>query len=543
MKFVEALRRTLTDPQVVLQRPLDASFAIDQAILWNQEHKALAGKINPKKIAVMGHSYGAYTTLALCGARPILDYLKPPVPPGKGLVDNLSDPRITFGFAMSPQASGGTRFNQDSYKTIVRPVVCMTGSEDISQVFQDGKDQGKTMPAASRLEAFRLMPAGMKYLLWLHNADHLCFSDNPKAWILPSASRPDAQRISKAMMVLFCDHFLKQDPSATAYLNTNYANSLCGKVVTKIEWLEKSGEVDRIAKNIPPSALDKALTHNGLKRTYRLYLPPSFDKTKPLPLVIALHGGGGTGKNMERLTRNGFNTLADKEGFVVVYPDGIERHWNDGRKEVSYRAHKEKIDDVGFISTLIDHLSKDANIDPRRVYVTGASNGAMMSYRLACEIPEKITAIAPVMGALPVEFTDAKPSAPMPVLMVSGTADPLVPWAGGNIGFSRNRFRRAKTLGKVMSQKDTVSFWVTHNQCAATPTVTRMPDTDTDDGTQVRREAYAATQDKAEVILYAIEGGGHTWPGGYPYLPDWIIGKTSRDIDANEIIWNFFKRH
>jgi len=122
-----------------------------------------------------------------------------------------------------------------------------------------------------------------------------------------------------------------------------------------------------------------------------------------LPLVIVLHGGGGTGEDQVKLTEGGLNTLADKEGFIVVYPDGFDKHWNDGRsgEETGYRTQEENIDDVGFISSLISYFIKELNIDPKRVYVTGMSNGAMMSYRLACELTEKIAAVAPVAGNMP----------------------------------------------------------------------------------------------------------------------------------------------
>ncbi|MCI0540572.1 MAG: hypothetical protein L0Z50_35680, partial [Verrucomicrobiales bacterium] len=149
----------------------------------------------------------------------------------------------------------------------------------------------------------------------------------------------------------------------------------------------------------------RSLSHGGLKRTYRIHIPPSIPpsglpsgkRNKPAPLLLALHGGGGAGKSMQKLA--GLNALSDKEGFIAVYPDGVDGHWNDGRG-LDYRAHRENIDDVGFIAALIDRLGKDLNVDPGRVYVTGMSNGALFAHRLACEIPEKIAAIAPVEGTL-----------------------------------------------------------------------------------------------------------------------------------------------
>ena len=192
------------------------------------------GKINTKKIGMMGHSYGAYTTLVICGAQPILDYLKPKVEPGKGLAGDFSDERVTFGLAMSPQPTGGNYFGKESYKTINRPIVGISGSKDTWKTFDD-----KVMAAEKRWQFWKLLPKGNHYFLWLENADHLSFCDNSKAWILPSKSRPDVQPISKAMMVLFSDYFLKDKQKARNNLNSKYVNSLCGKIVTSVKWNEK----------------------------------------------------------------------------------------------------------------------------------------------------------------------------------------------------------------------------------------------------------------------------------------------------------------
>lgn len=275
----------------------------------------------------------------------------------------------------------------------------------------------------------------------------------------------------------------------------------------------------------------------GLERTYRIYVPPSHNITKPMPLVIVLHGGGGNGERMERLSLGGFNTLSDKEGFIAVYPDGIEKHWNDGREKVRYRAHREKIDDVGFLSALIDELVKQQNVDDKRVYITGFSNGAMLSNRLACELTGKIKAIVPVAGNMPYDLTPhCSPSKPISVLMISGTKDLMMPWEGGEARFNRLEF------GRVQSVAETIKFWVAHNRCMPQPVITWEPDKVPQDDTRVRKEAYGGCRNGTEVILYAIDGGGHTWPGGSQYLPERVIGRTSKDINANEVVWNFFKK-
>jgi polyhydroxybutyrate depolymerase len=291
------------------------------------------------------------------------------------------------------------------------------------------------------------------------------------------------------------------------------------------------------AAGIRAETVTGSIPWGGLTRTYRLHLPPA----RPAglaPLVLVLHGGGGAGRSMAWLTRGAFNDLADREGFLAVYPDGFERHWNDGRSRVRYRSHREKIDDVGFLAALIDYLVKERRVDPRKVYVTGMSNGALMAQRLACQLTGKIAAIASVAGTMPADLAPrCVPSRPISVMLISGTADPLMPYGGGEVGT-----RRIK-LGKVLSVAETVKFWVGHNRCAPTPSVTRLPHRGAPDGTRVRREVYGGGRDGAEVILYTVEGGGHTWPRGRHYLPEWLIGKTSKDLNAAEVIWHFFEKH
>ncbi len=281
--------------------------------------------------------------------------------------------------------------------------------------------------------------------------------------------------------------------------------------------------------------------HDDLQRTFHIHTPSFYDKSVQLPLVIALHGRGGTGESMVLLSRKGLDRLADKDGFIVAYPDGIELNWNDGRmdEEANDRVHRENIDDVGFISALIDSMIKDYNADPKRVYITGISNGAIMSYRLACELSHKITAIAPVDGNIPqLLFPDCFPAVPVSVLAINNVNDPLVPYEGGSIYGSIRKIN----LGKVLSVDESIGFWVNRNQCSALPVVTEEPDLDPKDGTRVTRKDYIDCIDGTEVILYSVDGGGHTWPGGFQYMPSFIVGKTSRDINANEVIWSFFKK-
>jgi len=233
-RIIKGFQRMTTDPKAVLERPKDISFAIDRAIEWNNKHAKLRGRIDTARIAVAGHSFGAYTTMVVCGARPILDYLDPPVQPGKGLAGDLSDLRVTIGIAFSPLGLGTSRFGKESFKTVARPLLCFSGTDDQ----QFGHDM-TTQPAKKRLKGFKLMPPGDKYLLWLENADHLCFFANPRDHLFPSKARPDAQRIAKEMTRLFCDCYLKGKNGAKQLFNERHANSLCGHTVKKVTWYEK----------------------------------------------------------------------------------------------------------------------------------------------------------------------------------------------------------------------------------------------------------------------------------------------------------------
>lgn len=242
------------------------------------------------------------------------------------------------------------------------------------------------------------------------------------------------------------------------------------------------------------------------------------------------------------MTRAEFDMLADRDDCLVAYPDGIDKQWNDGRTQKQHRTSEghEQIDDIGFLSALIDSLLRTWGGDPRRVYAAGMSNGAMMTYRLGCELSQKLAAIAPVDGGIPQELAAAcAPVKPLSVLAINNVDDPLVHWEGGNVTGPFGR----KKLGKVLSPQQSVAFWVTRDKCPVAPIITQEPDLDPNDGTHVRREFHGGGQEGTEVILFAVEGGGHTWPGGLQYLPAFIVGKTSRDMDACQVIWNFFMRH
>lgn len=298
--------------------------------------------------------------------------------------------------------------------------------------------------------------------------------------------------------------------------------------------LSFSGCINR--NNDDPHTEARSIQFDDLNRSYRVHIPSFFDYTKSNALVFVLHGGGGSGENMENeLTKQGFNALASEHNFIVVYPDGIENKWNDGRTKISDNESFYDIDDVGFLSYLIDELTVEFNIQDNNVFFTGISNGGFMCYRLGFEIPDKIKAIAPVAATNAIDYlANYTTHGSLSICIMCGTDDPLVPYDGGFIMVFN------QTRSKVTSVNDTVDFWIENNKCNPNPETIEYPDNAPDDGTRVVLEKYDQGINDTRVYLYSIQDGGHTWPGGKQYLPEWFIGKTCRDIDANEEIWQFF---
>ena len=231
LRFLENLKAMTRDSGEVLGRPKDISFALDRAEDWNRTHPELKGRLDLEHVGVMGHSFGAYTTLVVCGARPALDWLTPPVYPAKGLGPDLSDPRVSAGVALSPQGPGEPFFLEASYSTIKRPLLGITGSRD--------EQQGA--PPEHRRRFFELLPPGGKVFIWLANADHLGFSDSTGSGqrSLPSRSRADAQPVVRAATLLFFEATLRADKEAEKALSYESLRPLLRGVVNELEIQKK----------------------------------------------------------------------------------------------------------------------------------------------------------------------------------------------------------------------------------------------------------------------------------------------------------------
>ncbi len=274
-----------------------------------------------------------------------------------------------------------------------------------------------------------------------------------------------------------------------------------------------------------PRDVSGTLRSGGMDRTYTLHVPPG----DPVGLVLNLHGGGGTGIGQRSLTD--FDTVADVNKLLVVYPDGYDKSWNDGRG--ASPASRRHLDDVGFLVALVAKLQSDYNIAPGHVFATGMSNGGFMSNKLACDRADVFAAIAPVAGTLGVGVA-CNPSRPVSVLEAHGTDDPVVPFNGGNV-------RGRGGVSHSISVSSMVDKWRSVDGCQGNPSKQELPDVG--DGTFVRRFDSTACADSTEVVLYQIDHGGHTWPGGKQYLPKAIIGPSTRAFDASEAIAQFFLAH
>ncbi|MEO6523619.1 MAG: hypothetical protein ABIN91_18190 [Mucilaginibacter sp.] len=262
--------------------------------------------------------------------------------------------------------------------------------------------------------------------------------------------------------------------------------------------------------------VEETINVNGVKREFTTYLPT--DAIGGMPVVISLHGGFASPKGQFKLAD--FRPIADKDKFIVVCP-ASKHGWEDG-KDVG------KIDEVKFIDQLISYLIKTYHANGNRIYVTGISKGGFMTARLACQLSSRIAAVAIVAATLD-SNEGYTPQYPMPILFIHGTKDPIVSYNGGSL-FGR----------EVYSHRDIIKKWAAIDNCNPKPVITNIPDK-AGDGTSLIKEEYTNSATGMQVIGYTVNNGGHTWPGGSQYLPRFLIGKTTKNLNACQTIWDFFK--
>lgn len=263
-----------------------------------------------------------------------------------------------------------------------------------------------------------------------------------------------------------------------------------------------------------------SIMHDGENRTYILFTPDNYTASKTYPLVINMHGNGSDAPQQQFYSS--FDDVADTAEVIVAYPNGIGNAWN-----VGFVIPDTLQDDVGFISKLIDTISANYSIDENRVYAMGMSLGGFMSYRLACELNDRIAAIASVTGsmALPL-YSSCNPNKNIPVLQIHGTADSTVPYDGSFF---------AAPIDSV------IAFWTSNNTCPGSPMITQLANTSTSDNCTVAKYEYLSCAENTEVVFYKIDDGGHTWPGAPILIP--AFGNTNLDIEASVEIWNFLRKY
>jgi polyhydroxybutyrate depolymerase len=288
------------------------------------------------------------------------------------------------------------------------------------------------------------------------------------------------------------------------------------------------------AAELPPNAALKRITAGGREREYWIVRPAHSEG--PRPVVFVLHGGAVA--DGRQTFRYGFQTLGARDDVVTVHPSGVGAGWNDGRNTPFLLARGGAPDDVAFFRSMINTLITEGVADPRRIYITGGSNGGMMTQRLVCELSDKIAGAAPFVALLPSTLeAPCRPPRPTPMLFILGTTDRMMPFGGGAVAPMSGDDR-----GTVLGFDRTFAFWADRNRCGLQVSREELADTDPTDGTRIyvqRAESCARP-----LIAYVVEGGGHRLPGELPRIYSdprlaQLSGVSSADIDGKSVIWTF----
>jgi polyhydroxybutyrate depolymerase len=327
-----------------------------------------------------------------------------------------------------------------------------------------------------------------------------------------------------------------------------------------------------VACSIHAQETKETVIVNDLDRTYMVRLPRGYDREQKYPVVILLHGTNQDTDDMERLTR--FNELADKDSIIAVYPSALHGQWNTGihpeehhravgpgrrrggypgggypgggypgggyprgggypgggqqRREQGKRAAAAPADDIEFLNQMLDQMAEKFSVDKSRIYATGLSQGGFMAMKVGCSMSDRIAAVAPVAAAMPKTMI-CLPSRPVPIVMINGTSDPVVPYGGGT---------EHNLHLKTVSVEDTAKSWARIDRCSEKPSQSKLQ-AHQKGGMETRVDTYDGCQQGAQVVSYSVKGGGNAWPGGEQYQVEKQIGKTSQDLNANETIWSF----
>ncbi len=281
--------------------------------------------------------------------------------------------------------------------------------------------------------------------------------------------------------------------------------------------------------------IHKTISVDNRDREYIIHLPPSFNTLTKLPVIFALHGGGGTAKGAVLFYN--LETLADKNNFIIVYPNALDKAWSIPGMTSRVKGLDTSVNDLHFMNVLLDTMIAGYKADPSKVFCTGISRGAMFSYYLADAMNSRITAIAAVCGGI--SETQARTYSlkkPVPVLIINGTGDPLIKYEGG-YGKLNKRNEGNEDADLVPTEK-LVDKMVLLNNCNAKPQMIMLPDVNA--GDKCTETEYIYDCGNAKVDFIKIENGGHTWAGGTQYLPKFLIGKLCKDFSASQKVFDFF---
>jgi polyhydroxybutyrate depolymerase len=303
---------------------------------------------------------------------------------------------------------------------------------------------------------------------------------------------------------------------------------------------------------------EESVRINTYPRTFLVHLPASYDAKKRYPVVLALHGIGGDGLVMARVSH--LDETADRFGFIVVYPNAGEGRWTVpdahsqggfgglGRRPSIFdyprerrggdnrEAGGEPINDMLFFDAMLDKIESEYRVDASRIYATGLSDGGFMAFRLGCDMAHRIAAIATVAATLPLGLSESCTNwawRSVPLLMINGTSDPIISY-GGRPGLDIRY--------PLLSAKETLKVWSKMNGCSAKPVRTKLPPR-ASGGMETQVDTYNDCREGGDAILYSVVKGGHTWPGGDPFMPERLGGAMSQDLNASETIWQFFAAH
>ncbi len=324
--------------------------------------------------------------------------------------------------------------------------------------------------------------------------------------------------------------------------NLSLKEKLVKKIKEKMD-LRKQKKLEKI--KLPVTLNYHKIKSDNLERNFHYYIPQK--KKENRALVFVIHGGGGASRSMAKLVGEDIFKLSEKFNFILVFPNAYKNHWNDGRDNQNHESHRLNINDVKFFDSMITWFTVKYKIDSNKIFATGISNGGFMSYRLALQRPEIFAAIAPVSTSMTVFLKKLPlPSTPVPLCILRGTADPVIPWNGGEIKIGFNimgKYRTTKkSFGFCISSDSVINHWKKINNTKLISS-SKLNKIHPEDNNEITLEKYSGSSPRSDIHRYIIKNGGHSWPGGFPSTNKFIIGKTTTNINATEIIMKFFSTH